>query len=403
MKQFLHDTLSSLKIRNYRLYYFGQIISYSGYFLAALAQDWLVLKLTNSGVMLGLVSACQFLPMLLLMPYGGVIADRFSKLKLLYTTQTIACLLSLGLGILVLSGSIQVWMVFVFAVLFGLTSSVDNPTRQSFVYEMVGKDEVKNAVSLWAVLVSITRMVGPALAGILIATVGIGLCFVINAISYIPVVIALWMIRPEQLHTSSPTPRAKGQIKEGFKYVKSNPILFITLMQLVIIGTITFEWQASMPLFARFVLHGDATTYSIITVATSLGMFIGGIFTARNGIVTERRVVYSAFFLGIVTIFTSFANSLVFAVIGFTLWGLAIIIFTNPTNTILQVNTDPKMRGRVMSFWNMAFSGSTAVGGPIIGWVGQIYGAQWALAVGGIAALVASGYGFFASKRSNLI
>lgn len=401
MKEFFHTTFSSLKIRNYRLYYLGQIVSQSGIFLQALAQDWLVLKLTNSGLILGLVSACQFLPMLILMPWGGVIADRFPKLRLLLTTQTTAGILSLILGILVLTGAIETWMVFIFAVFLGLTNSLDFPTRQAFVHELVGKDEIKNAISLWAILISITRIAGPAIAGILIATVGIGQCFVINAISYIAVIIAFLMMRPEHLHLSERVARVKGQIKEGFDYMLRTPVLFNTLVLLAIVGTITFEWQASMPLFAKFILHGDAGTYSAISVAMSVGMLVGGITNARIGNVSERRLVYSGLLLGISTIAVAFVTNFILALVLFAVVGVFMITFANLSNSILQVNTDPKMRGRIMSFWNMAFQGSTAIGGPFIGWIGQYFGADWSLAVGGAAAVLAALYGFFKLKKSN--
>lgn len=399
MKNFLQNTFSSLKIRNFRLYYFGQIVSVSGTFLQALAQDWLILKLTNSGLMLGLVSACQFLPMLILMPFGGVIADRFPKLKLLMATQTISGILSLILGILVLTGTIHVWMVFIFAICLGFTNSIDYPTRQSFVFEMVGGDEVKNAVSLWTALIGLCRIIGPAIAGILIATVGIGLCFVINAISYIAVWIAFCMMRTENLHITPPVPYSKGQISEGFKYMISTPVLFNSLLLMAIIGTITFEWQASMPLFARFVLHGDASIYAAITVALGIGMLIGGIFNASSKNNSQKRLVYFAFLLGLFTVIASLVTNLIFVMIIFALVGIFMICFSSLSNTILQVNTDPKMRGRIMSFWNMAFQGSTAIGGPLIGWIGQAFGAQWSLAVGGIAAILASIYGFTVLKK----
>jgi MFS family permease len=399
MKDFFHKTFSSLKIKNYRLYYFGQLVSLSGTFLQALAQDWLVLKLTDSGLLLGLVSACQFLPMLILMPWGGVIADRFPKLKLLFATQSILGILSLVLGILVLTGSIHVWMVFVFAICLGLTNSLDYPTRQAFVYELVGKDEIKNAVSVWTILISITRIIGPAIAGILIATVGIGQCFIINAISYIAVLVVFLLINTKHLHTSALVAATKGQIREGFNYILKTPVLFNSLTLMAVVGTLTFEWQASMPLFARFILHGDALTYSAITVALSIGMLVGGLYTARTGHVTQKRLVWAAFLLGVFTIIASFATTLIFALITFAFVGLFMIMFANLSNSLLQINTDQKMRGRIMSFWNMAFQGSTAVGGPLIGGIGQLYGAQWSLAVGGIAALVAGGYGFIVLRR----
>ena len=201
MKKLFANTFSSFKIRNFRIYYIGQMISVSGTFLQALAQDWLVLKLTNSGVMLGIALAFQFLPMILLTSLGGVIADRFSKLKILYITQTISGILALLLGLLVLTGTVQIWMVFAFALCLGLVNSIDSPARQSFVFEMVGKEQYKNASGLWVTLISFARVIGPAIGGVLIATIGMGQCFIINAISYVGVIFALAMIRKEELHS----------------------------------------------------------------------------------------------------------------------------------------------------------------------------------------------------------
>ena len=377
MKQFFHTTFSALKIRNYRLYYFGQIISLSGTFLQAIAQDWLVLKLTNSGVMLGLVSACQFLPMLVLTPLGGVLADRFSKFKLLCTTQTLAGILTCTLGILVLTGSIQVWMIFVFALALGLTNSLDNPTRQSFIYEMVGKSEVKNAVSLWSILISVARIIGPAIAGILIATVGIGQCFILNALSYIAVLCAFFMMRRDELTPSPKLEHAQGQIKAGFDYMRSTPVLYNALIIMAIVGTFTFEWQASIPLLVRFVLRQDSRAYASIVVAMSIGTLFGGILNARIQNTSQRRLVYSSLLLGTATILASFSTSVVFAMISFFFVGLTMVGVSNLSNSILQVHTEPKMRGRIMAFWNMAFQGSTTFGGPLIGWMGQAWGPQW--------------------------
>ena len=401
MKNFFQKTFSSLRIRNFRLYCFGQIISLTGTFMQALAQDWLILKLTNSGLMLGLVSACQFVPMLVILPFGGVIADRFPKLKLLYITQTISGILALTLGVLVLIGAVHVWMVFVFAICLGLTNSVDNPTRQAFVFEMVGRDEIKNAQSLWTSSIGISRIIGPAIAGILIATVGMGLCFIFNAVSYIAVLIALSMIDTKQLQPSSPVPPSKGQITEGFKYMLSTPALFNSLFMMAVIGTIAYEYQISMPLFARFALHGDASVYAAIATSVGVGMLFGGILNASSKNNSKTKLFYSALVVGVLTIIASFTTSLLFAVIAFAFMGASMIIFTNTSNSMLQVNTDPKMRGRIMSFWNMAFQGSTAVGGPLIGWIGQAFGARWSLAVGGIAAILASFYGFIVLNKKS--
>jgi len=395
MNQYLNNTFSSLKNRNYRIYYLGQIVSISGTFLQYLAQVWLVLKLSNSGTMLGLVLTFQFLPVLLLTSWGGLLADRYSKQKLLYITQTLSGILSLILGLLVLTGNVQLWMVFVFALCLGLINSIDNPARSTFLFEMVGSENIKNAISLWTILISSTRIIGPAVAGIIIATIGIGECFIINAASFIAVLIALSMIRESELHTVPPVAAARGQIKEGLKYVRSTPILFNTLIMMAIIGTITFEWPVSMPLFAKFILNGDAAVYSAITVALGIGMLIGGFANASSSNSSQRRMVYTALLFGIAVIISAFTSTLLWATIAFIFVGIFSMVFLNLSATILQMNTDSKMRGRVMALWSMAFLGSTAIGGPLIGWIGEEFGARWTLIVGGIAALIAGIWGYW--------
>ena len=286
-------------------------------------------------------------------------------------------------------------MVFIFALCLGLINSIDNPARSTFLFEMVGSEKIKNAISLWTILISSTRIIGPAIAGLIIATIGIGECFIINAASYIAVLIALFMIRESELHTVPPVAAARGQIKEGLKYVRSTPILFNTLIMMAIIGTITFEWPVSMPLFAKFILNGDAAVYSAITVALGIGMLIGGFANASSSNSSQRRMVYTALLFGIAVIISAFASTLIWATIAFIFVGIFSMAFLNLSATILQMNTDSKMRGRVMALWSMAFLGSTAIGGPLIGWVGEVFGARWTLIVGGIAALIAGIWGYW--------
>ncbi|MES2223821.1 MAG: MFS transporter [Patescibacteria group bacterium] len=394
MKQLMNRTFSSLRVRNYRLYFFGQIISYSGTFLQALAQDWLVLKLTNSGTMLGLVLAFQYGPTLIFGPYGGLIADRLPKYKFLFLTQGLFALEALILGILVLTDRVEMWMVFVCAFIFGLISCFDTPTRQSFVPELVQKDEIRNALSLWALLISVCKIVGPAIAGALILWVGIGYCFVINAVSYIPVFIGLLAMRTKELRITPPAIKAKQQIRESFRYVVKNPTLFIPIMMVIVIGTFTFEWQASLPLFAKFVLNGDAGTYSILASALGVGMLFGGLFNAAFGKSNLRSIVWLALLCGISATVTAFADSLLTACVGLFFVGVFYLTYASTSNSTLQIESDPTMRGRVIAFSTMATQGSTAIGGPLIGWISEMLNPRWGIAVGGVAAILASLYGF---------
>ena len=398
-RQYGNDTFSSLRVRNYRLYYIGQVISTSGTFMQSLAQAWLVLQLTHSGTALGIVTALQYLPVLFLGPYGGVIADRFSKRKLLYLTQTTFGLLALILGFLVATGWVRLWMVDVLAFGYGLVSAVDNPTRQSFVVEMVGKDQLRNAVTLYSSLVNLARVLGPTLAGILIATVALAPCFILNGLSYGAVVIMLFMMHADELRTPAPVVRAKGQLVAGFRYVMATPILRNVLLMMAIIGTLTFEFQVSLPLIAQFTFHGNAESYAALSAAMGLGAVVGGLSTAGQKKISIRTLVLVAFFFGSTILLAAMMPSLTLAMLALVLVGFFSIYFTSLGNSILQLESAPQMRGRVMAFWSIAFLGSTTIGGPVIGWIGE-WQPRLGLAIGGLAAICAAVLGAVALRRT---
>lgn len=393
LRQFNQETFSSLHIRNYRYYYFGQIISTSGTFMQSIAQSWLVLKLTNSGTALGIATALQYLPILLLGPYGGVAADRFSKRKILYFTQSISGLLALILGVLVATSLVQVWMVYVLAFCLGLVTIFDNPTRQTFYKELVGPDNIRNAVTLYSTLINLARIIGPAIAGVLIATFGLAPCFIINGISYGAVVIMLGMMHTDELLVTPPATRSKGQLQEGFKYVASTPVLGSTLLMMAIIGTLTYEFQVSLPLIAQFTFHGDASSYAFLTASMGVGAAIGGIFFASRKGVVPFKLVNAALLFGLSVLGAACMPSLHLSGLLLVLVGICSINFSSLGNSVLQLGSSPQMRGRVMAFWSMAFLGSTTIGGPIVGWFAEAAGARWGLALGGLAALIATGIG----------
>jgi MFS family permease len=387
------ETFSSLLVRNYRLYYIGQIISTSGTFMQSVAQAWLVLKLTNSGTALGIATALQYVPVLFLAPYGGVIADRFSKRKILYLTQSISGILALILGGLVLSNLVKVWMVYILALCLGVVNVFDNPTRQTFYMELVGPDNIRNAVTLYSTLVNLARVIGPAIAGALIATVGLAPCFIINGVSYVAVVIMLGMMHTQELFITPPVARARGQLREGFKYVVATPVLGAVLLMMAFIGTLTFEFQVSLPLIAQFTFNGDASSYAFLTASMGLGAAVGGIFFASRKGITPAKLVNAALLFGVSVLAAALMPSLLLSGLVMVVVGISSINFSSLGNSILQLNSSPQMRGRVMSFWSMAFLGSTTIGGPVVGWFGQTAGARWGLALGGLAALVAAALG----------
>jgi len=387
------DTFSSLYVRNYRLYYMGQIISTSGTFMQMVAQAWLVLSLTHSGKALGLATALQYLPILLLGPYGGVITDRIAKRKILFYTQSISGVLALILGTLVATGVVQVWMVYVLALALGMVNVFDNPTRQTFHIELVGPEHVRNAVTLYTILVNLARIVGPAIAGVLIASVGLAPCFIINGVSYVAVVIMLAMMNSKELLTSPPVPASKGQIREGFKYVIATPLLGSTLLMMAIVGTLTFEFQVSLPLIAHFTFKGDARSYAFLSSAMGFGAAFGGIFFASRKGITPTKLVSASLLFGLAILAAAFMPTLLLSGLAMVAVGICSINFSSLGNSILQLGSSPQMRGRVMSFWSVAFLGSTTIGGPIVGWIAEVAGARWGLALGGLAALAAAGLG----------
>jgi len=386
-------TFSSLYVRNYRLYYFGQIISTSGTFMQQVAQAWLVLDLTHSGKALGLATAMQYLPILLLAPFGGVVTDRVSKRKILFWTQSVSGVLALVLGGLVAAGMVRVWMVYILAACLGLVNVFDNPTRQTFHIELVGPEHVRNAVTLYSILVNLARIVGPAVAGVLIATVGLAPCFLVNGVSFVAVVAMLAMMDPRELRVSPPVPRGKGQIREGFRYVLATPALASSLLMMAIIGTLTFEFQVSLPLLAHFTFKGGARSYAFLTSCMGAGAAFGGLFFAGRKGSTPRKLVGASALFGAAVLAAACMPTLALAGLGMVAVGAGSINFSSLGNSTLQLESSPQMRGRVMSLWSMAFLGSTAIGGPIVGWFAEAAGSRWGLALGGLAALAAAALG----------
>ncbi len=399
LRQIGAATFSSLRIRNYRLYYTGQIISNCGTWMQSIAQAWLVLKLTNSGTALGLVVALQSLPVLVLGAWGGLVADRFPKRRLLIITQLAFGIQALLLGTLVATGAVRLWMVAVLAFSYGLINVIDNPTRQSFVVEMVGEDELKNAVTLFSSLNNLARIIGPTIAGILIATIGLAPCFFVNGLSYGAVVIMLLAMRASELHPAVRLARWRGQVIAGVRYVWSTPVLRDVLVIMAIIGTLTYEFSVSLPLIAEFTFHGAASSYAALSASIGVGAVIGGLVTASRKATSFRAVVVAALLFGATTLAASLMPTLELAAAALMVVGFCSITFSAMGNTVLQLTSTPQIRGRVMSLWGIAFLGSTTIGGPIIGFIGQHVGPRWALATGGLAALVAAAYGVSALRR----
>jgi MFS family permease len=393
-------TFKSLAVRNYRLYFIGQGISISGTWMQSVAQGLLVLELTGSGTQLGLVTALRSIPVLAFGAMGGVIADRYPKRKILYASQSVAGLLGLTLGILVATGEVRMWMVGILAVMLGFVSVVDNPTRQSLILELVGPDQIRNAVSLNSTEVNLARVIGPTLAGILVSTVGLSACFIVDGLSYFAVIIMLMRMREEEMFLGQTVARARGQLREGFAYAWANLPVRKTLIMMAIIGTFTYEFNVILPIFAEFTFESGPSAYAAMTAAMGLGAVVGGLSVAGRVRTSQWSIVISAALFGCSVLATALAPTLYVAIASLLVVGYFSISFTTMGNSTIQLATDPKMRGRVMALWTVSFLGTTPIGGPIIGAIGEHIGARWGLLVGGVAALVAAAYGARGIQRA---
>ncbi|WP_432143540.1 MFS transporter [Streptomyces sp. bgisy084] len=383
-------TFSSLRIRNYRLFATGQMVSNTGTWMQRIAQDWLVLSLTGSSTAVGITTALQFLPMLLFGLYGGVIADRFAKRKLLLVTQSAMGVTGLALAALTLSGQVQVWHVYLTAFALGLVTVLDNPARQAFVSEMVGQDELRNAVSLNSANFQSARLIGPAAAGVLITAFGSGWAFLFNGLSFIAPLTGLLMMRTAELHKVHRVPRSKGQLREGLRYVSGRPDLIWPIVLVGFIGTFGFNFPIWLTAFVHHVYHQGAGTYSLFNGLMAAGSLIGALLAARRASSRLRLVVGAAMLFGALEIAAALAPSFwVFAAL-LVLIGTVGLTINVTANSSIQMATDPAMRGRVMSLFMMVFVGGTPLGAPLVGWITDTFGPRIGFLAGGVVSLAAA-------------
>jgi MFS family permease len=383
----VHRTFHALgHSRNYRLFFGGQVVSVSGTWMQQVAAAWLVLQLTGSGVALGIDTALAFGPLLLFGALGGSVADRHDKRAILIGTQAAFGLLALALWAIVATGVVQLWMVYLLSFLQGMVTAIDNPTRQSFFSEMVRERDLPNAVSLNGAVMTGTRIVGPALAGILIAGVGMAWCFLINGISYLAVIAALLAMRPQELtrNRASRQPRA---IRQGLRYVWDTVELRRPLVLMSVLYLFAFNYSVLMPLYAERTFAGDAGTLGLLLSVAGVGSLAGALVMASRGRPSERRLALAAIAVGVVTIAVAFAPTLDAAVVAMLPLGAASIAFFVTANSTMQLTARPEMRGRVMALYGMVFLGTTPIASPIAGWVGEHLGARVGFAGGGLIAL----------------
>lgn len=396
-------TFSSLKIRNYRLFATGAVISNTGTWMSRITQDWLVLSLTGSATAVGITTALQFLPMLLFGLYGGVIADRLPKRKLLLVSQAALGLCGISLAILTLSGVVQVWHVYLIAFLLGMVTVVDNPARQSFVSEMVGPAQLRNAVSLNSANFQSARLIGPAVAGVLITSVGSGWAFMFNGLSFGAPLIGLMLMRRDELHKAVVVPRAKGQLREGLRYVSGRPELIWPIVLVGFVGTFGFNFPIWLTAFADEIFHGGAGMYSFFNILMAAGSLVGALLAARRRSSRLRMLVLAGSVFGVLEIIASMAPSVWLFSILLVPIGMIGLTTNISANTSVQMAADPAMRGRVMSLYMMVFAGGTPVGAPIVGWISDAYGVRTGMAVGGAFSLLAAlGVGFMLARVGGL-
>jgi MFS family permease len=393
------ETFASLRHRNFRLFFGGQFISQVGNWLTLVAQTLLVLELTDSGIALGVLAAAQFGPILLFGQWAGLVADRSDKRRLLIIVQSVSMLQSFLLAALAFSGSPPVGAIYAAAVLGGLCMAFDNPARRSFVVEMVPEDEISNAVSLNSALMTLSRVIGPALAGLAVTTVGYGWAFLGDGLSYLAVIAGLWMMRSSELRPAVAASRAKGQIRAGLRYVRSEPELFLPMAMLALIGTLSYNFQTVFPLFVTRDLGASESAFTVMFSVVSVGSLVGALVAARKTNTGVRQVGLAAVAYGVAMATMALAPTVGIAMVLGLALGVASITFIVSSTAIVQIRAAPEMRGRVLALQAMLFLGSTPVGGPIVGWVAEEFGARWSLGLGAAAALLAGAWGLAAVRR----
>lgn len=380
--------VSSLRQRNYRLYFLGQLVSVMGTWMQTVAQSFLVLELTHSGTVLGLTTAARFVPILLFGPAGGLFADRRNKRRVLYVTQTLSGLLAAVFAILTGTHVIRVWSVVLLALALGFVNVFDNPARQAFITEMVPPEDLANAVTLNSVSVNLARVFGAGLGGVLVAGVGLAMCFACNALSFGAVLVSLAAMNAAALYPARPVKPRKGQIRAGLTYVRGTPELLVPLLMIALVGTLAWEFPVTLPLMASREFHGGAGIYGLMTSVMGAGAVVGGLVSAARAKLRARSLCLAAIGWGVAITVAALAPSLGTELVVLLFVGYGSITFNSYAKTTLQLAARPEMRGRVMALWALAWQGTTPIGGPLVGWIAQTTDPRWSLIVGGVPTLL---------------
>jgi MFS family permease len=383
-------TFRSLRTRNFRLFFFGQLVSQAGTWMQTLTVIWLVLELTDSGVSLGVVTAAQFFPVLLLGAWGGVVADRVDRLRFTILTQSAFALVAVAFTVLTFTDLITVGLIYVLSAAFGVITALDNPARRALVAELVAQEDVANAVGLNSAIMTGSRVVGPAVAGVVLTTAGPSWCFAVNAVTYAAVLAALFLIDRAELRSPPPVPRGKGQLREGLRYAWRTTELRLPLLLLAVVGTLAFEFQVTLPLLAERTFGGGPGTFTLLYSSMSAGSVAGALLIARRTDADTAYLAKAALWLGGLMVALALAPTLWLAVAVIVPVGGATILLVGGTNTLIQLRADPSMRGRVLALTAVVFLGSTPIGGPVAGYVSEHFGARYGVLLGAVSSLLVS-------------
>jgi len=391
-RRFADGTFRSLRVRNYRLFFGGQLVSLIGTWMQTMALAWLVLNITHSPAQVGFIVAVQFIPTLVGGIHGGLVADRFDKRKILLVTQVCFTVQAVVLSAFAIAHAATLPVLYTLAFVQGMITTVDNPTRQAFVSEMVPAAEVPNAVGLNSAMFNTARVIGPAIGGVLIDLVGTTTCFVLNAVSFAAVIAALAAMRPAEFHRGAPIRREQGALRAGLRYVWGEPTLRLVMIMVALIGTLAMNFSVVLPVLAKQVFHGTAGTYGLFSAVIGVGSLVGALAVASRAQPTTRLLAISAAGFGAAMLLDAVAPQRGLEVPALIVTGVASVTFFATANAALQLTSRPEMRGRVLAIYVFLFLGSTPIGGPIIGWISGMWSARWALAVGGFACLVAAAF-----------
>jgi MFS family permease len=396
----LRKTFLSLRHRNFRLFFIGQSISNTGNWLTNIALVLLVLRITSSGIAVGGLTACQYGPILFFSPFGGAIADRVDKRRALLVTQALEMMQSVGLAVLAFLPHPPLFGLYALALAGGMVLSLDNPLRRSFVTEMVPEGELANAVVLYSTIVNISRVFGPALAGLLAVTVGYGWCFAIDAITYVAVLYCVWMMNPGELHRIPARARASGEVREGIRYILSTPMLWISFGMLAAVGTLSYNFSVTLPLFVTRSLGRSEGVFTILYSTFSVGAVVSALAIARRGKVHLSQIVRGAAMMGIAMLMLSATRGVATAIPAAFLVGMASILYMTSTTALVQVGTKREMQGRLLALQTVFVAGTGVIGGPICGWLADRAGGRAPIVFGGIVCLLAAGFGEAAAIRT---